>query len=100
MGYRTGLESTEAWLNRPRVRNPDTGVENRSRFLTVSMAPWGRGPTAEKGQLVLVMEGPLRGVIGVVEATQKRKIVVSIELVGRAVSATLDADAVAPYLDK
>jgi transcription antitermination factor NusG len=46
------------------------------------------------------MEGPLRGVIGVVEATQKRKIVVSIELVGRAVSATLDADAVAPYLDK
>jgi transcription antitermination factor NusG len=44
------------------------------------------------------MEGPLRGVIGVVEATQKRKIVVSIELVGRAVSATLDADAVAPYL--
>jgi transcription antitermination factor NusG len=44
------------------------------------------------------MEGPLRGVVGTVEATKKRKIVVSVELVGRAVSATLDTDAVVPYL--
>jgi hypothetical protein len=40
MGYRTGLENIATWLNKPRVRNPDTVVENRSRFLTVSMAPW------------------------------------------------------------
>jgi transcription termination/antitermination protein NusG len=60
------------------------------------------GPHAlvEKGQLVQVMEGPLRGVVGVVESSpQKKKIVVSVDLLGRAVSATLDTDAVSPYLD-
>jgi transcription antitermination factor NusG len=78
---------------------PDHELES-VRILLSSAKDAGPCPTAEKGQLVLVMEGPLRGVIGVVEATQKRKIVVSIELVGRAVSATLDTNAVAPYLDK
>ncbi len=51
------------------------------------------------GQLVQVMEGPLRGVIGVVDHTKKQKIIVNVELLGRAVEASLETDAVVPYLD-
>ncbi len=51
------------------------------------------------GQLVQVMEGPLRGVIGVVDQSRKRQIVVNVELLGRAVAATVDLAAVVPYLD-
>ena len=69
------------------------------RILLSNSADAGPCPAAEKGQLVQVMEGPLRGVIGTVQAAKKRKIIVSVELVGRAVSATLDTDAVVPYLD-
>lgn len=54
----------------------------------------------ERGQLVQVVEGPMRGVVGVVERARRRRIVVTVELVGRAVAATLDTDAVVPYLDQ
>ena len=77
---------------------PDHELES-VRILLSNSDDAGPCPAAEKGQLVQVMEGPLRGVVGVVEAAKKRKIVVMVELVGRAVSATLDTDAVVPYLD-
>lgn len=60
------------------------------------------------GQRVQVMEGPLSGVIGIVEQgsrrppggqTGGRRIVVSVDLLGRAVSASLDCEAVVPFLD-
>jgi transcriptional antiterminator NusG len=76
---------------------PDHELES-VRILLSNSPDAGPCPAAGKGQLVQVMEGPLRGVVGTVEATKKRKIVVSVELVGRAVSATLDTDAVVPYL--
>jgi len=78
---------------------PDHELES-VRILLSNSEDAGPCPVAEKGQLVQVMEGPLCGVIGVVEATKKNKIIVSVELVGRAVSATLDTDAVVPYLDE
>jgi transcriptional antiterminator NusG len=52
------------------------------------------------GQLVQVMEGPLRGVIGrVVDTAKARRIVVSVDLLGRAVEASLGTEAVEPYLE-
>ena len=78
---------------------PDHELES-VRILLSNSDDAGPCPVAEKGQLVQVMEGPLRGVIGMVQAAKKRKIIVSVELVGRAVSATLDTDAVVPYLDE
>ena len=78
---------------------PDHELES-VRLLLSNSEDAGPCPVAEKGQLVQVMEGPLRGVIGMVQAAKKRKIIVSVELVGRAVSATLDTDAVVPYLDE
>jgi transcriptional antiterminator NusG len=77
---------------------PDHELES-VRILLSNSDDAGPCPVAQKGQLVQVMEGPLRGVVGVVEAAKKRKIIVSVELVGRAVSATLDTDSVVPYLD-
>lgn len=77
---------------------PDHELES-VRLLLSNSEDAGPCPVTGKGQLVQVMEGPLRGVVGVVEAAKKRKIIVSVELVGRAVSATLDTDAVVPYLD-
>ena len=59
----------------------------------------GPHPMVQSGELVQVMEGPLRGVVGLVERTKRRRIVVAVDLLGRAVAATLDTDAVVPYLD-
>lgn len=77
---------------------PDHELES-VRLLLSNSKDAGPCPPPRKGQLVQVMEGPLRGVVGIVETARKRKIIVSVELVGRAVSATLDTDAVVPYLD-
>lgn len=54
-------------------------------------------PYLHKGQLVMVMEGPFRGVIGRIarsEDGKKRRIVCSIELLGRSVAAQLDREAI------
>ncbi len=52
------------------------------------------------GERVQVMSGPLRGVVGVVEAGARgKRIVVAVELLGRAVSASLESDDLAPCLD-
>jgi len=78
---------------------PDRQVESVRLLLSGAQdaAPHSR---LRPGALVQVLEGPLRGVIGVVErGEQARRIVVSVELLGRSVSATLDTDALAPYLD-
>jgi len=53
-----------------------------------------------RGQLVQVVEGPMQGVIGRVEKSPRgRTIVVSVELLGRSVAASLNRAAVEPYLD-
>ncbi|MBW1807598.1 MAG: UpxY family transcription antiterminator [Deltaproteobacteria bacterium] len=69
------------------------------KILLQSSVDSGPHPAISTGQLVQVMEGPLRGVIGVVEHKKKQKIIVNVELLGRAVEASLDTAAVVPYLD-
>jgi len=51
------------------------------------------------GRLVQVMDGPLQGVIGVVQKPGKRRIVVNVEMLGRSVAASVKTDALVPYLD-
>jgi Transcription antiterminator len=54
----------------------------------------------EPGQLVQVLDGPLRGVIGTIESTPHgKRIVVAVELLGRAVSALIERETLVPYLD-
>lgn len=77
---------------------PDREVES-VRILLEGAGDAGPCEVVERGQLVQVMEGPLAGVVGVVDQAKKKRIVVTVELVGRAVAATLDTDSVVPYLD-
>lgn len=52
------------------------------------------------GQKVLVTDGPLKGVVGRVEKTPRgEKIIVSVDLLSRSVSASLGKASVSPYLD-
>lgn len=54
----------------------------------------------EPGQLIQVMDGPLRGVIGTIKSTPHgRRIIVAVELLGRAVSALIDREILVPYLE-
>ncbi len=78
---------------------PDDEVESVRLLLGAApdISPQDRLP---KGQKVQIMEGPLRGVIGRVEDTARgKRIVVSVELLGRSVSASLETEALAPHLD-
>lgn len=77
---------------------PEHQVES-VRILLSTGADAAPSDVLARGRPVLVTEGPLAGVVGMVEESGKRKIIVSVELVGRAVSATLDIHAVVPYLD-
>ncbi len=82
------------------VSIPDQEINNIQRLL--STAPEAEPhPAMRKGQLVQVMEGPLAGVIGrVMTEARGKKIVVTVDLLGRAVAASLETDAVVPYLDQ
>lgn len=56
-------------------------------------------PYLKVGSKVQVVSGPLAGAIGVLEKEdlRKRKLIVSIELMGQSVAATLHDDEIRPY---
>lgn len=58
--------------------------------------PWEK---LAKGQLVRITEGPLRGAVGMVERVneRKRRLVVTVEMLSRAVAVDLENDTVEPY---
>ena len=78
---------------------PDAEVESVRRLLGAATDAAPRAGLV-RGQRVQVMDGPLRGVIGCVEkAGRGRRIVVSVDLLGRSVEASLETEALTPYLD-
>ncbi|MBN2497198.1 MAG: transcriptional antiterminator [Deltaproteobacteria bacterium] len=77
---------------------PEVEVASLQRLLHAAQDA-GPHPLIQ-GQRVEVMAGTLRGVIGRVASSPRgKRIVVTVELLGRAVSARLDTDALAPYED-
>ena len=56
-------------------------------------------PLIKEGSMVEVMHGPLRGVIGrlVRKDNEKARLVLSVDLIGQAVSVQVDAGDVRPY---
>jgi transcription antitermination factor NusG len=55
-------------------------------------------PLIKEGAVVEVVHGPLRGVIGrLVRKTEKARLVLSVDLIGQAVSVEIDAADVRPY---
>jgi len=78
---------------------PDEVVASLELLLAASPDARPRGRW-RPGERVQVMSGPLRGVVGVVEhGARGRRIVVAVELLGRAVSASLESGDLAPCLD-
>jgi len=55
-------------------------------------------PMIREGMMVEVMHGPLRGVVGrLVRKNEKARLVLSVDLIGQAVSVEVDAADVRPY---
>ncbi|RLB58909.1 MAG: transcriptional antiterminator [Deltaproteobacteria bacterium] len=78
---------------------PEQQVES-VRLLVEGAPDAGPHPLVGRGSRVQVVDGPLAGVVGVVVEMPRggRKIVVEVDLLGRAVAATLGAAQVAPFL--
>src|ERR1700722_15433068 len=77
-------------------RIPDAEVE-RVRRMVESGLPITPYPYMQVGQAVLIERGPLTGVEGIlVEVKGKTRLVVSVELLRRSVSAEVDRNAIRP----
>ena len=77
---------------------PDHEIESLRTFLSVQPVIDGQ-PRLRKGDAVRVVKGPLKGVIGtLVEVARNRhKLLVSVNLINRAVATSIDASLVEPY---
>ena len=76
---------------------PDRVIDS-VRLLVEGAPDASHHPLVTEGRLVQVVEGPLAGAVGRVVKVKRTKLVVNVELLGRAVAATIDDAAVAPYL--
>jgi len=76
---------------------PEYEVEGIRRLVT-SRLQFDPCPFIREGTMVEVVHGPLRGVIGrLVRKGAHARLILAVELVGRAVSVTVDAADVRPY---
>ena len=77
---------------------PDVEVDNIRR-LVGSELQYDPCPLVHEGDLVEVVHGPLKGVTGrlVRKDAQRARLVLSVDLIGQAVSVDVDASDVKPY---
>jgi transcription antitermination factor NusG len=77
---------------------PDYEVDS-VRLLIGSALQYDPSPMIHEGMMVSVIHGPLTGVIGrlVRKDTQRARLVLSVDLIGQAVSVEVDAADVKPY---
>jgi len=76
---------------------PDHEIEN-IRLLVESDLAYDPCPLIKEGMMVEVTHGPLRGVVGrLVRKGSHARLVLSVNLIGQAVSAEVDAADVRPY---
>jgi transcription antitermination factor NusG len=76
---------------------PEIEIEG-IRTLVESELAFDPCPMIREGTLVEVMHGPLRGVIGrLLRKNEKARLVLSVDLIGQAVSVEVDAADVRPY---
>ncbi len=75
-----------------------TEVVESIRTIVTSDRPFYPWPYLEKGQRVIIMDGPLAGASGIIVGRRKKnqRLVVSVELFQRAVAVELDDYAVEP----
>ncbi|RME23317.1 MAG: UpxY family transcription antiterminator [Deltaproteobacteria bacterium] len=101
-GVRLSIIQSKAVVRILEVRQRPVPVPERVvesvRLLVEGSSDAGPHPLVNEGKLVQVVEGPLAGAVGRVVRVRRRRLVVNVELLGRAVAATIDDAAVAPYL--
>jgi len=76
---------------------PEREIESIRQLVESDLA-YDPCPLIREGMLVEVMHGPLKGVIGrLVRKNEKARLVLSVDLIGQAVSVEVDAADVRPY---
>ena len=92
----TGVVSIISFQGEP-APIPDHEIEG-IRLLVESDLAYDPCPMIREGMMVEVMHGPLKGVIGrLVRKSDKARLVLSVDLIGQAVSVEVDAADVRPY---
>ncbi|MQA31613.1 MAG: antitermination protein NusG, partial [Luteitalea sp.] len=93
----TGVVSIVSFDGKP-APIPDIELES-IRVLTSSELPFDPCPLIHEGMTVEVIHGPLRGVVGrlVRKDAQRSRLVLSVNLIGQALSVEVDAADVQPY---
>jgi transcriptional antiterminator NusG len=81
------------------ILSPIPEVEIESiRTLVESELAYDPVPLIKEGDMVLVVHGPLKGVVGrLVRKGAHARLVLSVDLIGQAVSVEVDAADVKPY---
>jgi transcription antitermination factor NusG len=76
---------------------PEPEIEGIRRLVESDLA-FDPCPMIREGMMVEVVHGPLRGVIGrLVRKNDKARLILSVNLIGQAVSVEVDAADVKPY---
>lgn len=77
---------------------PDETV-NSIKAIVESDRPYYPGPYLTRGMKVCIVEGPLMGAVGIIQARRekKRRLVVTVELFHRAVMVEVEDEAVEPW---
>ena len=92
----TGVVSIISFQGEP-APIPDHEIEG-IRLLVESDLAYDPCPMIREGMMVEVVHGPLKGVIGrLVRKSDKARLVLSVDLIGQAVSVEVDAADVRPY---
>jgi transcriptional antiterminator NusG len=93
----TGVVNIVSFEGKP-AAIPEYEVDS-IRLLVGSEFQFDPCPLVKEGMMVEVVHGPLRGVIGRLlrKETQKARLVLSVDLIGQAVSVEVDAADVKPY---
>jgi transcription antitermination factor NusG len=76
---------------------PEQEIEGVRRLVESELA-YDPCPLIHEGSMVEVVHGPLKGVVGrLVRKSEKARLVLSVDLIGQAVSVEVDAADVRPY---
>jgi transcription antitermination factor NusG len=91
-----GVASVVAFDGQP-APIPDIEIEGIRRLVTSGLQ-FDPCPLIKEGSLVEVVHGPLKGVVGRLEKKDRHaRLVLSVDLIGRAVAVTVDAADVRAY---
>ena len=92
----TGVVNIVSFQGEP-AAVPEQELDSIRRLIETDLA-FDPVPLIKEGTMVEVVHGPLKGVVGrLVQKKEKARLVLSVDLIGQAVSVEIDAADVRPY---